>query len=568
MKLFLLAFVITTSLVGAMHAQVMNEVQGDAAAPSISTGNYNTVYGDSSGYRLTTGDGHIMIGAGAGMFITTSGNSSLWHYNPSLTSTFPPSSGNVVIGQGAGFQCTTGLDNIFIGSHAGWSVTNGSNNTFIGAHSGWNTTTGSQNTFLGDASGIKTTTGNNNVFLGQQAGRSNTTGSYNTFTGKDAGASNTTGYQNVFYGRYAGYDNTTGHFNTYVGDSSGIDASIVVGNTFVGHAAGSATEYANYNTFVGHNAGWDNNRLNNTDDANGNTYVGSDCGYTNRVGEYNIMMGYQADFQQAGSRTTGGAKTQNNFNIAIGYRALLAQTKNHGIMVGNNTYISQDFAMAIGDSARAAGMNGIAIGRQAQVTASNAIAFGYGTTVGAANEIHVGNAATTFIGGPVNWTATSDQRLKTAVREDVIGLDFINRLRPVTYQFDPAALVNVPEGLVGAVQARGEIRYTGFLAQEVEVAAQETGFDFSGVASPRAGEDSYGLRYAEFTVPLVKAVQELSQQVESLEKELAQRDVQLGTLSAEVTEMKKLISEMRAEQIAEEKLSGADLLYTTDNTER
>ena len=51
---------------------------------------------------------------------------------------------------------------------------------------------------------------------------------------------------------------------------------------------------------------------------------------------------------------------------------------------------------------------------------------------------------------------------------------------------------------------------TGFIAQEVEAAAQSVGFNFSGVDGPKNEHDYYGLRYAEFVVPLVKAVQELS----------------------------------------------------------
>jgi hypothetical protein len=53
---------------------------------------------------------------------------------------------------------------------------------------------------------------------------------------------------------------------------------------------------------------------------------------------------------------------------------------------------------------------------------------------------------------------------------------------------------------------------TGFIAQEVELAAQNLGFEFSGVDAPKNSKDLYSLRYAEFVVPLVKAVQELEQQ--------------------------------------------------------
>jgi trimeric autotransporter adhesin len=55
---------------------------------------------------------------------------------------------------------------------------------------------------------------------------------------------------------------------------------------------------------------------------------------------------------------------------------------------------------------------------------------------------------------------------------------------------------------------KGKMLQTGFIAQEVEVAAKSVGFDFSGVDAPKNENDFYGLRYAEFVVPLVKAVQE------------------------------------------------------------
>ena len=48
----------------------------------------------------------------------------------------------------------------------------------------------------------------------------------------------------------------------------------------------------------------------------------------------------------------------------------------------------------------------------------------------------------------------------------------------------------------------------GFIAQEVEAAAKALGYKFSGVDAPKNDESHYGLRYAEFVVPLVKAMQE------------------------------------------------------------
>jgi len=71
-----------------------------------------------------------------------------------------------------------------------------------------------------------------------------------------------------------------------------------------------------------------------------------------------------------------------------------------------------------------------------------------------------------------------------------------------------------------ARKAKEQIVYTGFAAQDVEKAAKSLNYDFSGVDAAKNNKDLYGLRYAEFVVPLVKAVQELSQQNDSLKNEL------------------------------------------------
>ena len=61
---------------------------------------------------------------------------------------------------------------------------------------------------------------------------------------------------------------------------------------------------------------------------------------------------------------------------------------------------------------------------------------------------------------------------------------------------------------------------TGFIAQEVEAAAQKVGFDFDGVSAPENETDLYVIRYAEFVVPLVKAMQEQQVIIEQLIKRI------------------------------------------------
>ncbi len=120
---------------------------------------------------------------------------------------------------------------------------------------------------------------------------------------------------------------------------------------------------------------------------------------------------------------------------------------------------------------------------------------------------------------------------------DIPGLAFISRLRPVTYQMDMDAIAkhhHTPDSLrlAESERAKAAIRYTGFLAQEVEQAAESVGYDFSGVDAPQHERDNYSLRYAEFVVPLVKAVQELEAENKALQAHNADLEARLGKIEA------------------------------------
>jgi len=107
----------------------------------------------------------------------------------------------------------------------------------------------------------------------------------------------------------------------------------------------------------------------------------------------------------------------------------------------------------------------------------------------------------------------------------VPGLEFIKKLRPVTYHLDVNKIddfLGIPDSLRNkdiqkqAALEKEAIVQTGFIAQEVEEVAQSLGYDFSGVDPPKNEQDFYGLRYAEFVVPLVKAIQEQQIIIEEL----------------------------------------------------
>ncbi|MEM6965926.1 MAG: T9SS type A sorting domain-containing protein, partial [Bacteroidota bacterium] len=76
----------------------------------------------------------------------------------------------------------------------------------------------------------------------------------------------------------------------------------------------------------------------------------------------------------------------------------------------------------------------------------------------------------------------------------------------------------------------GDIVYTGFIAQEVDQVINEMGTEWSGVKKPANAKDHFGLRYAEFTVPLVKATQEQQQIIEEQQEVIEELESRIERL--------------------------------------
>jgi len=90
--------------------------------------------------------------------------------------------------------------------------------------------------------------------------------------------------------------------------------------------------------------------------------------------------------------------------------------------------------------------------------------------------------------------------------------------------------------------ASTNIRRSGFIAQEVEKAAEETGYNFDGVSKPQDAKGNYSLAYSQFVVPLVKAVQELDKKNEQLQKEKEQQQQKMDQLQQRMEALEKLIA--------------------------
>ena len=389
--------------------------------------------------------------------------------------------------------------------------TTGTNNTAIGIEALNRSTTGSQNTATGYRALYGNIIGWGNSAFGNEALRLNNSGIHNSAFGSVSLWRNTTGGDNTALGYFAMYSNKTGSENTAIGSLSLSSNFTGEGNVAIGYSALFNSTAGSGNVAIGYQALQDNTTLSNLV-AIGNlalanstggislTAIGAFALEDNTTGDYNVAAGSNCLI----SNTTGSQ------NVAIGADALQINT------TGNSN-------VAIGDLAGQTGNynNRIAIGAATQNTASN--------------QVRIGNSSMTSIGGYANWSNVSDRRFKTDIQENVAGLSFILTLRPVTYKLDLNAIdraIPNPENdrVININQDKAEMIQTGFIAQEVEEAANSLGYDFSGVDAPKNENDFYGLRYAEFVVPLVKATQEQQALIEAQQQE--------------IDELKKLITQL------------------------
>ena len=224
--------------------------------------------------------------------------------------------------------------------------------------------------------------------------------------------------------------------------------------------------------------------------------------------------------------------TDGNYNTGVGGQAI-GYTENSSYNTGLGYLAGYIYNI---------GYNNVCLGANTRINATglyNCIAIGQATTCTASNQARIGNAATTSIGGYVGWSNISDGRYKRNVKENVKGMEFIMQLRPVTYQLDVENLSKVLGETVKdasskqAIADKEKIIYTGFIAQEVEAAATKIGFDFSGIDKPKNDKDLYGLRYAEFVIPLVKGMQEHQQKMDKQKEQLSELDKEIELLKAQ-----------------------------------
>jgi uncharacterized coiled-coil protein SlyX len=353
--------------------------------------------------------------------------------------------------------------------------------------------------------------------------------------------------------------------NNFFGRSAGNSSISAFYNTVTGQSALASNIYGNWNTANGYEALFNTNGTSGNP-AYSNTGTGYQSLYANTFGYHNTGTGVLS----LSSNVSG------TYNSAIGSFALGSSNGSYNSAIG---YFAGGHLPAGNSNTFIGALADVPFG----VAVTNSTAIGYQAEVTNSNSIRAGNTSVISIGGYTGWTTfPSDGRFKKNVKENVPGLDFINQLRAVTYTVDvdaidkklrpvneeskrrPDAMGSMAAPTVEEINAKREkasVVYSGFIAQEVEAAAKGLGYQFSGLDVPKNNNDIYGIRYAEFVVPLVKSVQELNKKLEDAEKEaslkrstandtIRKQQTQIDSQQKQIDDLTALVLEMKKEMSA------------------
>jgi hypothetical protein len=220
----------------------------------------------------------------------------------------------------------------------------------------------------------------------------------------------------------------------------------------------------------------------------------------NTLGKRNVAVGYQSlqtfpgcsgsvaiGYQSLKNNTTG------NFNVAMGALALTANTT--GIQ---NTIIGYKAGFSI-----TTGTNLTVIGFNADAS-----------TATATNQITLGNSSIATLRCQVTTiTALSDFRDKTDINDIQVGLSFVEKLRPVTFKWDKREWYS--DGNRDGSKKDTNIQI-GFIAQELKELQESENATYLNLVL-EDNPDKLEATPGNLMTPLIKAVQELSVKVKTLE---------------------------------------------------
>lgn len=332
---------------------------------------------------------------------------------------------------------------------------------------------------FGALSGL--TDGFSNLGVGYMAGNAMAGGANNTCVGGyNTAVLLSSGNANSIFGTNAATRLSSGGANTILG----VEAADYITSSNNVTAVGTAAMQYGSTSFVGQT-----------------TAIGAACFQFLSTGSQNTGLGFEA-----GKNT--GAGTANTY---IGYRAAVVNGGSNNVVVGREAaggLLAGSENVFMGDQARyqlTSGSNNVFIG--------HLVGTGAGTSE--SNSIRLGNINTATFrvkeGFITSFTGSSDARDKKDILPIQWGLDFIKKMNPVTFEW------NARNGLIK------DKKTCGFIAQELD--AVETEFnsaEFTNIVD-KSNPDNLSISVGPSNIIpiLVKAIQDLSAQVEELKLQTA-----------------------------------------------
>ena len=477
-----------------------------AVAVGQNAGRNNTVEGSVSvgyqaGYNNTSGTNNTHIGYNSGFSNTTSGYRTMVGYSAGKSHTGMFCTG---IGMQA-LNAGTGMLNVAVGSNS-MKNNSGSRSVAVGHQSMLGCTAADDCVAIGVDALTNSNAGDYNIAIGTNS-LQQCTSNNNTAVGYDSAKAITSSAENVSIGYQAHYSMTTGGRNIAIGHQAGYSEQQQEDNIYIGHKAGFGqvgTNNSDHNVVIGNNA-----KINNSANFSQNVVIGSEaCELGTGIINYNVTIGYRAN-ENSGSGHNydsvaigqgAGQNTAAEGNVIIGYNA-----QEPSLTGGFNTIIGKQ--AKVGNTG-STGTNNLVLGYQAQSSASNAT-----------NEITLGNSSITSLRCAVtSITSLSDERDKSEIKDLEYGLAFIDALQPREFVWDNRPETKLVKDIENGTETEVEFYSSnkgkkdfGFIAQEVRELDNDT---LRLVYSEN--EDKLELSYGKLVPILVKAIQELKEEVELL----------------------------------------------------
>jgi len=291
---------------------------------------------------------------------------------------------------------------------------------------------------------------------------------------------------------------TPSTLGAFRGFASGVGGNLSLGGSSLGNIGAGVA-----NTALGTQAAFT------LTTGNGNTVVGNGALALDTTGSCNVAVGVCALYSTVGGEGNtalgtgaGAVMTSGDFNVLVGFCA--------GDVVTTGCYNIAIGANAMGTTSTT-GCNNVLIGCSAGgnvTTQSNQIVIGGGNSCTTGNV----NGGVTFVfgggcalyasaNGTNTWTAVSDQRLKENVADLALGLGFVEKLQPRTFDWKAD----------GAHAA-------GFIAQEVAEVVDEHDADYLHLVD--RSNEHMGLSATTLIPVLVNAIKELKAEVDELKAKL------------------------------------------------